>query len=1119
MTFRTLFTAALLTLTASAQRKLDKLPDPDPASQIAAFNLPKGMEINLFASDPTISKPVQMNWDTAGRLWLVSSGMYPHIVPGAEENDRILILEDTTGDGKADKTTVFAEDLHIPTAVMPAHGGAYVANSTEILFLKDTTGDGKADQRRVVLSGFGTEDTHHLVHTFKIGPDGLLYFMQSIYIHSHLETPHGVRRLMGGGIWHFNPITHRAEVLSKGLVNPWGFIFDDYGQTFATDGAGGQGINYIFPRAVGVTSPGAQRTVPGLNPGEPKLCGLEVLTGQTFPDKLQNNLLAPDFRGNRINSYQLKPLGSSYKSTRVRDFLSCSHRAFRPVDVKLGPDGALYIADWYNPIIQHGEVDFRDSRRDHTHGRIWRVTYKDKPLLQKKNYTTFTPENLLATIISENRQERFLARREFQNRDPETALKALNNWAPTLTSDFHRMQAMWTYQALNQTPAALIETLVKSTDYRIRAAALRVAYHRHYDLPSAAAIAANAIKDSNPQVRLWAISLLAQLPSPSSVPTALHALDQPLDRTLDFALWSIVREHQDQWTSLISKGQKPFGENTKHLLFAMKALGQPLPLEQVFTALESNKLSPKTRSEAFAIIALIGTPDDLSKLMPQLQKTPSILDQLASAAKTRKIKPSQNLELLLPLLDTTSLRTFQKAARLAGLWKLAPARQKLFQTFTDIPAKRAAAAEGLRLFGDPQTIELFVSLSEQNDDPGTQILAVKELAQIAPQKAASAALSILAKDTEGKDPHNLFGIFLKNPKASSTLAKAIEDQNLTLPKKIASLGMQRAETSGKPPKDLIAALQKAGDLKSMIQELSKEEMTNLVARVLEDGNPHRGEKIYRRTELACTTCHAIGGVGSSFGPDMGSIGASAPVDYLITSLLKPSDKIKEGYHGTTVTEKNGNIHNGLLISESAKELILRDFSRQKVSIPRVDIKKIEMSTFSNMPAGLTASLREDEFVDLVRFLSELGKEGDFKTTPTPYIRNWQALLPHDRTRDLMGHYGPAIFAEPFKGYQWQPYLSHVNGTLHPAELPPVVGRGRDLWAVARFTLDETLQGDVTLKINDTTKLLLFDGEKEIKLPAKGPASIKVPAGGTPNRFTVALKNNARTSPLSIEVAP
>ena len=376
MITRLLLAVSLTTLTAFAQRGLKDIPDPDPVKQAATFNLPEGMEIQLVASDPMIAKPVQMNFDSKGRLWLVSSGMYPHIIPGAEENDKVLILEDTNGDGVADKRTVFADNLHIPTAVLPADGGAYVANSTEIIFLKDTDGDGKADERRVVLSGFGTEDTHHIVHTFEQGPDGMLYFLQSIYIHSHLETPYGVRRLMGGGIWHFRPETQRAEILSKGLINPWGFIFDEHGQTFATDGAGGHGINDIFPRSVFRTSPGAKRIMDGLNPGQPKLCGLEILSGSHIPEKLRGVLIAPDFRGHRINAYRLNPEGSSYNSTRIDDFLSSSHRAFRPIDVKMGPDGALYIADWYNPIIQHGEVDFRDDRRDHSRGRIWRVTFK-----------------------------------------------------------------------------------------------------------------------------------------------------------------------------------------------------------------------------------------------------------------------------------------------------------------------------------------------------------------------------------------------------------------------------------------------------------------------------------------------------------------------------------------------------------------------------------------------------------------------------------------------------------------------------------------------------------------------------------------------------------------------
>ncbi|MEJ6729908.1 MAG: hypothetical protein QNK83_12165, partial [Akkermansiaceae bacterium] len=391
---------------AQAQNGLRDIPDPDPAKQAAAFNLPEGMEINLFASDPMISKPVQMNWDSEGRLWVVSSGTYPHIVPGAEENDQLLVLEDTDGDGVADKRTVFADDLHIPTAVLPADGGVYVANSTEILFLKDTDGDLVADERRVVLSGFGTEDTHHLVHTFRQGPGGMLYFLQSIYIHSHLETPHGVRRLMGGGIWHYRPETGRAEVLSKGLVNPWGLVFDDYGQSFATDGAGGDGINFIFPRAVGVTSPGAKRVIRGLNPGQPKLCGLEILSGSHVPEELRGVMIAPDFRGHRINAYRLSPKGSSYESTQLEDFLSSAHRAFRPIDVKMGPDGAVYIADWYNPIIQHGEVDFRDERRDHVHGRIWRVTFKARALVKKTKIKDAKTEELFELLQSGERTQR-----------------------------------------------------------------------------------------------------------------------------------------------------------------------------------------------------------------------------------------------------------------------------------------------------------------------------------------------------------------------------------------------------------------------------------------------------------------------------------------------------------------------------------------------------------------------------------------------------------------------------------------------------------------------------------------------------------------------------------------
>src|SRR5258708_17133327 len=228
---------------AFAQRDA-KIPDPDPELERKTFTVAPGFEVTLWAADPLLAKPIQMNFDPQGRLWVASSEIYPQIKPGEKTNDKIIILEDTKGVGKADKTTVFADGLLIPTGLEPGDGGVYVANNTDLLHLSASAGKDKADQRKVVLSGFGTEDTHHMLHTLRWGPDGMLYMNQSIYIHSHIETPHGLRELNAGGIWQFRPETLELGVFARGWVNSWGHHFDRWGQSFATDGAGGGGTHY-----------------------------------------------------------------------------------------------------------------------------------------------------------------------------------------------------------------------------------------------------------------------------------------------------------------------------------------------------------------------------------------------------------------------------------------------------------------------------------------------------------------------------------------------------------------------------------------------------------------------------------------------------------------------------------------------------------------------------------------------------------------------------------------------------------------------------------------------------------------------------------------------------------
>ncbi|MCA9133825.1 MAG: PQQ-dependent sugar dehydrogenase, partial [Planctomycetales bacterium] len=311
------------------------------------FSLAEDLEVTLWAENPQLNKPIHMNFDPQGRLWVASSEAYPMIEVGQAAPDKILVLEDTTGDGRADKSTVFADGLLIPTGVVPGDGGVYVAQSTDLLFLKDSDGDGRADVKQRVLSGFGTEDTHHNLHTLLWGPDGRLYMNQSVYTRTDAETPHGIVRLKAGGGFRYDPGSMRMEVFFRGLWNAWGHQFDAQGQSFLTDGAGFQGVAYTFPGAVFHPTPGARRQLGLISPGNyPKFASLEIVSGDSYPPQWQNSLITCDFRANRVTRFSLLEQQAGFSTQQQEDLLRTSASTFRPIDVKQGPDGALYIADW-----------------------------------------------------------------------------------------------------------------------------------------------------------------------------------------------------------------------------------------------------------------------------------------------------------------------------------------------------------------------------------------------------------------------------------------------------------------------------------------------------------------------------------------------------------------------------------------------------------------------------------------------------------------------------------------------------------------------------------------------------------------------------------------------------
>jgi putative heme-binding domain-containing protein len=1093
-----LLVGSVTSVHASQPKGLADLPDPSVEAEQKAFVVPEGFEINLWAAEPLLRKPVQMNWDSQGRLWVVCSTTYPQIKPGDEAIDQVVVLEDTDNDGKADKSTLFADDLHIPTAVLPANGGCYVANSTEILFLKDTNGDGKADQRRVVLSGFGTEDTHHLVHTLRHGPDGQIHFNQSIYIHSHIETPYGVRRLMGGGIWEYQPETLRLEIIAKGLINPWGHEFNRYGQSFATDGAGSEGINFIFPGAVFKTSPGAKRVLDGMNPGQPKQSGLEIVEDPHFPDDWQDTLVTCDFRGNRINRFKLTESGSSYVSKQLPDVLASTHRGFRPIDARTGPDGALYIADWFNPIIQHGEVDFRDPRRDRVNGRIWRLTAKGRPLTAKVDFSKMTPEELLKQLGSPRRWNRQFATLEMRERLPQDAIALLNKIKDeALPADLATvppqqnetlLHMAWAREALNAHSPKWTRLLLTSPDPRIRAAALRILSHHLDKVPDALKLLEKAVADEHPQVRLWAVACLRLMSTPEAFAVALRALDKqtPPDNNIDFLLELTAREQADIWLPVFLDGKLKLNENPKHIVYALKATGKPEVVGRLLGELETGKLSPEDASAVIAVTGDAGDAGTVKWLLKMAQSTLPIdhvaaLDAAVKAAQQRKIKPDYAVDTAEHLLSHTRPEFAARGALLAGLWKVESARSELeglVQKADAPPFVRDSAVRGLAYLGGEPSKTFLVRMTDESPDATTRALALAGLTDLAPPLAAQKAVLFLSNTKSAEEAKPVFEAFLKNKKLPVELAKALEGKNI--PEAAAIEGIRLASSKGLA--SLIEdSLRKSGQIKQMDKPLTPEEMTAMVAKVKELGDPARGEKVYRRQQLLCISCHAIGGTGGVIGPDMVSIGASAQIDYLIESLLNPTAKIKEGYHMTMVTTKDGGVFAGGVAQDSNDEIVIRDATNQMHKIAKANIAQKTISPVSMMPPGLTASLREDEFLDLVRFLSELGREGPYKTAANNYIRTWRTMGVMEQTDiDHVRHVGLFALNDRAYKYPWEMKTSLVSGDLPLAEMPVPVKMYPWFPRIAQCDLEMPAAGQVKLKLTATSGIIVTVGEKVIQ---------------------------------------
>ena len=1114
---------------AFAQRELKDIPLPDPVEEQATFILPEGFEVNLFAADPQIAKPIQMNFDAKGRLWIASSSVYPQIEPGAEANDRILILEDNDGDGVSEVTKVFATGLLIPTGVEPGDGGAYVGASTELLHFVDTDGDDKADERRIVLSGFGTEDTHHILHTLRWGPEHRLYMSQSIYIHSHIETPWGVKRLLAGGIWQFRPETLELNVFARGWVNSWGTHFTKYGTTFATDGAGGEGINYAVPGAAYATAYGASRILPGLNPGSPKHCGLEIVESPNLPVDWQGSFITNDFRGHRVCRFVVEEDGSGFVSHEQQELIKSNHQSFRPIDVKMGPDGAIYIADWYNPIIQHGEVDFRDPRRDHTHGRIWRVTYKGNQTVPREDLTKLSNTELLSRLASNNQWTRHMAKRVLTERGP-AIVPELKQWARSLDNTaegYHqrRLEALWMYQAVDVVEPELLESLLVSKDSGARAAATRIVGDWMSKLPQHMDWLTARVADDHARVRLEAVRALAQSKDPNAVSMALRALDKEMDRWTDYALWQTVRDLQPYWQPALQANELSAAENPKHLLFLLKSAGSSEGVPRLLALLKQpGAIADADLPEVLETLVQFSRPQDLTEMLNYAMdnsagpaRQSQMLSVLKATAERRQLRPEGDLNRSAVLLTHENNTVREWIIRSLGIWQVGEQREAITAALTDsnVPDHvRYGAIEATAAFKDDAAAKSLLALADDDKNTAIRRTALISLMGLRPKQAATKSVEFFNHlGNQPGEAQPLLAAFMARKDGPQLLTDALKDQKL--PSDIAVIALRLVGSSGQDRPELSAAIRAAGGVSGEAVKLSAEEMQAFVEAVRANGDPARGEHIFRRASLNCLKCHAIGPAGGLVGPNMLSLGATAQLDYIVEALLDPNAKVKEGYNTLVVATDDGKVYSGIRVREADNALILRDAENREISIAADSIEG-KKDGVSLMPAGLTASLTKQELYDLTSFLAALGKLPDYTVSVQPRVRQWESMQSTNDAIYQLRRTSYASAASDSPAFQWQPVVAKVNGELPLDELPKLMNPrymtepGHQGMSFVRCTIDGGTE-KMTLKFGDISGLQAWVDEKPVNLAAE--VSLELTPG--PHRLTIAIDRAARPAPLQL----
>jgi putative heme-binding domain-containing protein len=957
----------------------DRVPNrpyaPDEA--IEAMTVPAGFSVELVAAEPDIVNPIAMCFDDRGRIWLTESIEYPRKEPGVGR-DRVKVLADINGDGKAEKVTVFAEGLNIPTGIAVGYGGIWVLNSPDLLFFKEK--DGREVSREVVLTGFGRADAHELPSTLTWGPDGWLYGCNGVFNPSRVRS--GDREFQFTcALWRVNPRTREFQVFCEGTSNPYGIAWDTEGSAlleachWATDHLFHFVETGSYQRQAGAYPPFSMTIGAITDHGHQKTayCGLAFLDSDAYPPKYRGRLFTGNIHGNCINVDLLSRDGSTYIARAEPDFLSANDAWFMPVALKVGPDGCLYVLDWYDRYHCYQDANRDPKGVDRLKGRLYRVRYGSSPRAPQFDLETESDDRLIERLGSPNIYFREMAQRLLSERNTASIRRrleavVLDDKAPRRA----RMHALWALVGTGSLEPEFHARLLNHADSGYRAWAVRAAGNaRRVNSAVREAVAARA-HDRAPDVQLQVAVAARKIDDLDPLPVLIDVLsccgqDQLIPSIVWPNLHPLLPAEGERFTRLID-GADP---ETAPALFKLlpwvvrRILAEPgadlKPVQTIIERLVSR--DGALASECLAAVAeKAREASEACRKELQARFQPLVQTILAG-------DPAGPLYFDAQLLGAE-----------LGIGSVDPGavRQRLLAG-SEPDEIRLRALNALVAFDDP-SLSSTVEQVLRNGPARLLDRVLPALGRSADPRIGQVVLAAYPSLESEVQPIAIDLLLQRERWARKLLDMVLANK---LPRSVLSANHLRKIVES-DDREAIWAVEKAW---GSIREARNPQREKVVADWGDHlrrnpGDPRAGHGVFRKL---CSQCHTIYGEGTAVGPDLTSSGR-ATFDQLLTSVFDPSLVIGPAYQTTTVVTDDGRNLTGLVTEDGPQRVVLVLPGGAREVFARNNVKFTRVSKLSMMPEGIETLLDRKELADLFAFLSLDHLPGDPQARLIPGAR-------------------------------------------------------------------------------------------------------------------------------------